>query len=377
MKAFLKELKNYPIIILFFSFLVIYFFLDLFTPDKAFDDLLNKPLAQKPAFSVEKLVSNVYTKDYEKYLKEQFALKNGWVTMKGRVESLMLKSENNGVIYGDDAYQFTKLYGFDPEQLGENVQAIYDFSVRHPDKVSFMLAPSSSLVLEDKLPTSTHYVDENGFTDDILSTLGETANIIDVRPTLLEHSDEYVYYRTDHHWTTLGAYYAYLEFIEPKGFTPFDLEANNPTEVADFYGTTYSKSLWHKTEPDILTYYDIDNPMQIFDAGKEPVTSTMYNKEKLETRDKYASFIYSNNAFSTIEGDGEGKILVIKDSYGNSLVPFLTANYAQIDVVDLRALKGNVETFITENEYDDILVLYNFQTFITEDPKVFYLNHKA
>ena len=100
----------------------------------------------------------------------------------------------------------------------------------------------------------------------------------------------------------------------------------------------------------------------------------LYETDKLSTRDKYAMFLYGNNGFSRIEGEGEGKVLVVKDSYANCFVPFLTADYAQIDVVDLRSLKGaTVDSLIAENSYDDVLVLYNFQSF-SSDTNLVLLN---
>ncbi|MEG2053653.1 MAG: DHHW family protein, partial [Oscillospiraceae bacterium] len=295
---------------------------------------------------------------------------------------MLLKTENNGIIYGKDGYQFSKMENIDEKKLARNIESVNNFAKRHKDKVSVMVAPSASLILQDKLPMGAPFADEETITNDIFKKLSPNAQVIDIRKAMYDKKDDYLFYRTDHHWTSDGAYLAYSEFAKAKGLTPFDTTAHKKVEVKDFCGTNYSKSLWYKTVTDTISYYDIDNKMQIFslDADKNIIDTkdvTMYNKKAFETRDKYAGFIYSNNALSRIQGNGKGKILVVKDSYANCFVPYLTENYAQIDVVDLRGLKGNVEFLIEENSYDDILLLYNFQSFtgVGADPEIFMLNY--
>ena len=379
MKNNFKAIIKYPIILLFFSFLLIYLLINIFTPDRITDDLLNKPLQQKPIFSLKALAENKYTKDYEEYLKDQFAYKSSLVSAKGMVENILLKTENNNVWLGNNGYQFTKILNINNEQLNKNINYVNKFASRHEGKVTFMVVPSSKMVLDNKMPKNAPYINENTYIDDINNSINDTSEVIDVRNTLLHSNNEYIFYKTDHHWTTLGAYYAYLEFANSKGFTPFNLDENKKIEVDNFYGTTYSKSLYYNTEPDVLTYYDLPNKMQImeFGADKKVISTknvTMYDEAKLETRDKYGIFLYSNNTYSRISGNGEGSILIVKDSYANCFIPFLTENYETIDVVDLRALRGSVDFLIQENNYNDVLLLYSFETFVTDAPGLVYLN---
>lgn len=384
MKQFLKELKNYPIVIIFFSFLLIYTVLDCCTPDVKFDEYSNSILTQRPTFSFSSLVNNKYTKEYEDYITDQFAFRHQWINIKSRIESMLLKRENNGVIYGKDHYQFTKMTAVDESKMLRSAEVVAEFSARHHGKVSLILAPSSSYILADKLPPAAPFADEGALTDKVFDAIGGSANIIDIRPTLLEHNDEYIYYRTDHHWTTDGAYLAYCDFAAAMGFTPFDTQSVEPVTVENFLGTTYSKSLWHNTVADEIKYYPLDNRMDIYTLDMDRnIESTqtvgLYDTAKFDVRDKYAAFLYSNNALSRIYGNGTGKVLVIKDSYANCFVPFLTANYEQIDVVDLRGLKSNVEFLIEQNDYDQILLLYSFQSFsgLGDDPNIYMLNYNV
>ncbi|MDO5603391.1 MAG: DHHW family protein [Oscillospiraceae bacterium] len=373
MKKNLKKLWHYPVVVLFFLLIFGYMFLDILTPDKAKDEYQNALLAQKPVFTLSSLLKNEYTVNYETYIKEQFAFRHEWIVLKSLIEEAQGKTENNGVVYGADGYQFNKFVRIEKEeQLENNTQALMAFSQRHPGKVSAMIVPSASLVLKDKLPAGAPFVDEGAYLDKLYGQLAPSCTVYDLRALFSAHQEEYLYYRTDHHWTTHGAYLAYTQLIAENGKTPVDEPSLTATDVPDFYGTNYSKSLRPFTQTDVITYYPpLDAEMTWYLPGGDGVyapakVTGLYDLSKLQERDKYAMFLYSNNAFSRIAGRGEGRILIIKDSYANCFVPFLTENYAQIDVIDLRSYNGNIDELIDENRYDSILALYNFQSFCSD-----------
>lgn len=369
MKETWKKLKAAPVVLLFFAFLFGFMILDMLWPKREYSELENRKLQQVPAFSSSALFSNQWTSDYGTYIQDQFAFRDSWIDLKSRAEYFLGKTENSEVIYGDDDMMFTKFYSL--ERYGDtwlrNAQAVEQFAARHPGKVSFMLTPSASLIYEDKLPANVPLADEDAYLDQIFASV-PSAEVYDLRDLFTEHKDEYIFYRTDHHWTTYGAWLAYSEFCDRNGLTPFDTENHEKVEIKDFYGTSYSKSRLWNAVPDTLTYYPLDNSMEIVVPGENSAASadgTMYNLSALEKRDKYSAFLWGNNGYSEIEGDGEGSILVVKDSYGNSFTPFLTANYAKIGVVDFRYRKANLEDLM--EQYDQALILYNFQSFYKDD----------
>lgn len=369
MKETWKKLKAAPVVLLFFAFLFGFMILDMLWPKREYSELENRKLQQVPAFSWSALFSNQWTSDYGTYIQDQFAFRDSWIDLKSRAEYFLGKTENSEVIYGDDDMMFTKFYSL--ERYGDtwlrNAQAVEQFAARHPGKVSFMLTPSASLIYEDKLPANVPLADEDAYLDQIFASV-PSAEVYDLRDLFTEHKDEYIFYRTDHHWTTYGAWLAYSEFCDRNGLTPFDTENHEKVEIKDFYGTSYSKSRLWNAVPDTLTYYPLDNSMEIVVPGENSAASadgTMYNLSALEKRDKYSAFLWGNNGYSEIEGDGEGSILVVKDSYGNSFTPFLTANYAKIGVVDFRYRKANLEDLM--EQYDQALILYNFQSFYKDD----------
>ena len=386
MREFLKKTKDYPITLVFFALLILLTVADLIYPDRESSELENKHLAQRPAFNMSSLVSNQWTSKYNEYVKEQVVGRDAWIDLHSRMETALLrKTQVGGMLIGKDAQLFTQMFNLteaEQAQLPKNVQAVSEFAQRHPGKVTFLLAPSASLIQADRLPAFAPMLDENAYTEDILAQVGQSAQVLDVRELFTQNKDEKLYYYTDHHWTTQGAYLAYTAFCQQQGLTPFDRDAHTELNAKGFYGTSYSAARYWASAPDTITYYDLNNPLTIYQTGADgsvapQETTGLYDLKKLDTRDKYAMFLHGNNGYSTIEGNGTGSILVIKDSYANCFIPFLTANYAKIGVVDLRNFKSIDPDALMEQEgYDQVLLLYNFQSF-KSDGNLVYLNRVA
>lgn len=367
---------------LFIFLLVGFSVLNLFWPKRDMSELENRKLAQFPAFSVKALLNGTWFGDLSEYVQDQVAFRDGLIDLESAFNNLVFaKTEEGGILLGKDGWMFTKLFDISDstqKQLDKNLQAVTSFASRHPGKVTFLLAPSASVIYPEMLPAGAPMVDENAMLNDIFAQVSSTADVIDMRPVFTQQKEQYLYYKTDHHWTTQGAYLAYEQFCQLKGLSPFDTNAYQAESVPGFYGTHYSATRRWNVQPDTITYYPLDNPMTIFDIGAETeytprTTESMINTEKFGTRDKYAAFLDGNNGYSVIEGNGEGSILVVKDSYANCFVPFLTANYEKIGVVDLRNFSYGLDSTIESEGYDQILILYNFQTFIA-DNRVVYMD---
>ena len=228
------------------------------------------------------------------------------------------------------------------------------------------------------IPGGVYEVNDAMLDDIFAQVQASGADVIDMRDDYRANKDQYLYFKTDHHWTPDGAYRAYQQFCTLKNLTPFDCNVYTKITVPDFYGTHYSATRRWNAQADSFSYYDLPNQMTVYkvngEADYEPVkTEGLMNLAKLDTRDKYGAFLDGNNGYSVIEGNGTGSILVVKDSYANSFIPYLTANYAKIGVVDFRGLAYGLDSTIEKEGYDQILILYNFQTFIS-DNKVIYLD---
>ena len=376
-------LIHYPVLILFSVFFVGMFLLDCVTPDRTVSELENTTLTQRPKVTAQILSSaglNRFFNDYTQYTKDQIPGRDAWISLQSFVETALLqKTQSGGVLLGAEGQMFDRTYGLvssEERTLPRNIAAVASLAARCPGKVYVMVAPAASSIYPERVPAHAPLLQEESYLSQIQAAVEQAGGVyLPLEDTLSAHKDEYIYYRTDHHWTTQGAYYAYSELCGALGLEPFDRAVHTAVDVPDFYGTFYSRARTWNAQPDTLTYYDLDNPLTIYTVTgpgmpTEGQTTGLYDLDKLDVYDKYAAFLHGNNGLSRVEGDGEGRILVIKDSYANSFVPFLTANYAQIDVVDLRNYNYGLDGLITENGYDQILVLYSFDSF-KSDPYLY------
>ena len=404
----MKKILQYPIAVLFALFISVFFLVDVFNSDRAFSEFENTSLAQKPAFSWSSFVDGSFGSKYVKYINEQFLGRDNWISMKAVADMGLGRIESHGVTYGDDHYLMEKLEIVEdqnyPANAGTNIvkQTALDrsngmvssFLQMYDQPITFSLVPNSYAILEDEVPTGFPGADQQAYTQQIYQTLREADDqleIVDFSDALSQHKDEYIYYRTDHHWTTLGAYYAYVAYCEQKGLTPVSLEELEENKVEDFYGTFYSKAKRPSQPADTITWYDVDVDEFAFVAnlqqdkqlaqlgevvqedGLELLrVDSMMDRRKFEVRDKYAAFMWGNSGYVKIKSSHnlnhqEGKtsrLLLFKDSYANSMIPYLTYNYDEIIVVDLRYMAKSTKELMQE-EFDDIFVMYNFSTYVS------------
>lgn len=369
----MKKLAPHILTVLFAACIWGFFVADLLLPDRAFSDLENRPLAQSPAISARSLISNTYTLKYEEYVNDQFVGRDRWITVKSLGESALGKLSNNGVVYGGEGQLFEEAIALDDAQLTRNMGFIRDFARRYEGSpIILTVVPNSYAVLEDRLPAGFPAIDQQGIIETWYRELSaEPLEVCDVLPALRAGAGDYIYYRTDHHWTTLGAELACRELADHLGRERMELAALEAHEVPQFYGTYYSKAKNWNALPDVITWYDVPVRSVTIDGA---AADGLYDHEMWDQRDKYAAFLRGNNGLTVIESDtpgARGRILIFKDSYGNCLAPLLTRSFSEIHVVDLRYY-NDVASLMGENQYDAIWVLYNFST-LTTDQNLFKL----
>lgn len=404
----MKKIFRYPMAILFSVFVMSVFLIDVCNKDKERSEFENTSLAQKPSFSWTAFSDGTFGNNYVKYINEQFLGRDQWITLKATADMALGRTEGHGVVYGKDHQLLEKLQVVEskPSNSGTNVveernlkrsvDIMKSFLQMYDQEITFSLVPNAYAVLEDKVPYAFPGINQEEETQRIYQELSQTdeqLTTIDFTEVLKEHQDEYIYYRTDHHWTTLGAYYAYTEYCREKGLTPVELSELEKHEVSDFYGTFYSKAKRPGQPSDTITWYDVPIDDFSFTAnllqdkelsqlgevveqdGEELLSvDTLMDERKFQTRDKYAAFTWGNPGYAKITSSHnlnhtEGKtsrLLIIKDSYANSMIPYLTYNYDEIVVVDLRYLSKSVKDLM-QQDFDDIFVMYNFSTFLTEN----------
>ena len=358
--------KNY----LLYSFIILVIVLtivSLIKNDKKFSELENRNLKTNVTFSIKKFLDGSFQEDYEEYINDQFPLRDKWISLKSINEYILGKIENNGIIYGSNGELFEKFNSLNEEKLKNNVEVINNFAEKYHDKVSLMIVPNSYEIYKENLPKGSPIIMQEEIINEIYDFSSFTNNI-DIMKELLDNKNSYIYYKTDHHWTTYGAYLAYCKFIDSINGNRVDFENFQEVELPNFYGTYYSKAKPFNIKADIMTYYDFNNLTMEIVGDK--VYDSIYDYSKESLRDKYSLFLYGNNPLTIIKNKdikNNKKILVIKDSFGNSLVPFLTQNYEEVHVIDLRHFSSKLTGYLEENDFEDILIVYNFINLATDN----------
>ena len=371
---------------IFAIFLLGMFTLDMFATGKEFSEMENRYLKQRPNFTIKGLMNNEYTKKYESFINDQFVFRDEWITLKSMSESALLKVENNGVAIGKDDYIFAKVTKANDELIQSNIEHFNTFLKTYEGKFTLGIIPNSYAILEDKFPLGYEHIiiDQQHYIDEITKYItGNDVTIMDTVGIMDEGKSGDIYYHTDHHWTTDGGwlmYEAYAKSNNPEYVSLSELQQYR-NQVEGFYGTYFSKAKNFDSPGDTLVWYDvpvtevtIDGKTTIKDSDDNDVPITgLYWHDKFDTRDKYSAFLYGNNGHTVIKSDNNlnkteetSKILIIKDSYTNSIAPFFTYSYDEVHLVDLRAMATPLSELIAKENFDEILTLYNYDTFENE-----------
>lgn len=239
-------------------------------------------------------------------------------------------------------------------------------------KVYDMIIPTSmAITLPESYSGSTNSSDQKKAIDYMYSIMAPNVNRVNVYDTLLNHKNEYIYFRTDHHWTALGAYYAYREFMGVKGAVPAELSAFTEYKFDGFLGSFYAESGQKPSlgnTPDYVMAYEPTQVQKIhtFTKSGEIDYSIVSDGNKLSAANKYLSFVCGDHPYGIITNpaitDGSS-CLVIKESFGNAMVSYLTQNYQNVYVVDYRYINqvfpGTIVQFVDERKIQDVIFVNN------------------
>lgn len=271
-------------------------------------------------------------------------------------------------VNGDTAYQ---LYFFNQQNSDSYVALINKFAsdVKGKANVYDMIVPLHyQIALSEDTVKKYNASDCKDAIDYMYSNLGDGVKSVDTLPYLIEHNDEYLYFRTDHHWTARGAYYAYLAFCEEKGIKPTSLDSYKRLQFDGFLGTFYANAKQPaamKSNPDYVEAFVPNgiNEEEVYDSNGNKIAeyAIVYTKaDKYDAGNKYLTFIGGDQPLTKIRNpkinDGSS-IVVVKESYGNAFVPFLVDSYEYVYVIDYRAWSGSLADFVTQNNIDDVLFL--------------------
>lgn len=354
--------------------MILFFLLNLVVSDKEKSEEESRMLATMPKLTWSSLTSGDFMAKYETYLADQFAGRNFWRSIKVGLSSLGGSREEEDILIGKDDYLLEKIVSPDQETLKENMEAIHLFANQYQDVPMYMLlVPNAANVMRDRLPSFAAVQDQNRMFAQVKRELGDTMEWLDAVEALNPHANEKIFYQTDHHWTSLGAFYTFSAVAEQM-----KIKADSASYFVSYpISTTFNGMLAAKSgcrlnvKEEIYIYVprDTDNDVVVNYVDEQRKTTSLFDASKLKTRDQYAVFLGENTSVVDIKtvSDSQRRLLLIKDSYANSFVSFLAPHFREIVLVDPRYYSGTIDEIMDTYRISDVLFLYSGNTFFQDN----------
>ncbi|MBE6993541.1 MAG: hypothetical protein E7423_02690 [Ruminococcaceae bacterium] len=328
------------------------------SPKRVYSDNENRYLAGRPALTLQSLFAGDFTRGFEDWVTDGFPLRDRWIALKSRLDLLAGRRDTGGVYVTKEGRMMEVFDEVDEARYEKNLDYLRQAKALYAelDRFDVMLIPTASHVLREQVGLPTPDVDQ-------ASLLERASDLLtyDALSALEAHRDEYIYYYTDHHWTSLGAWYVYALRDDALAQDAFVQEVL----TEDFLGTTFSRAGIYEKK-DAITAFAYGSPT-VEHNRSGAVTEGLYDRSYLSKKDKYSVFLGGNQALTVIRtGQEGGKLLLVKDSYANTYVQFLIPHYAEIHVVDLRSFAGSLRAYAREAGITEMTVLYNLKGFSEE-----------
>lgn len=395
-----EEMRKLSVLAVVIFFLMVYGItaVSVLGEEKGYSAVENRVLQKFPKISKKRIMNGKFQETYEVYLSDQFPARDAWIQVKSRVDRLAGKTESNHVYFGKKGYLLEKYTkdDFDRKQARKNVRALKAFveglqeekaagkGKEKKDKtadgvnVKVMMVPSKTKVYQEYLPAFAQSYDEDKLYGKLLEAFPEDV-LVPVEETLLAHREEMLYYRNDHHWTTLGAWYGYEAYLQACGELEEEAAGEERRKEAerkkqalktvstDFLGTTYSKVNMYTQKDEIAVYEPEGEFSVVYNLG-EKTEDTFYQWEFLKKKDQYSVFSGGNQGVLEITGGRKNgrTLMLVKDSFANCMVPFFMEDYEKIVVVDMRQLNVGLSGLVRMYQPTDVLVLYNLVQFMQD-----------
>ncbi len=362
--------------VLFCAILVMGLMSYIFVSPRAFSEKENRTLAGLPQLGTNSLGSGTFAGEFENYANDQFIWRDFAVSIKANLEKLSGKNENNGIYFAADNYLIEKPASTSTDIAKANIEAIKKVAGTGKYNVSLMLVPTAFEVLKDKLPEHTYTTIQRDVATLAKDTLdGSGAKFIDPTDELCTHKDEYIYFRNDHHQTAYGSYLAYKVWCDANGVEAYSEQDFAKKDLSgEFFGTTWSRSSVTDAVGDTVSIYEpkFDISYEVNYVVDNKTTDSMYEMSWIDKKDKYSVFFDGNHPIVTVNTSNKNgkKLAVFKDSYANSILPFLVNHYESVHVIDLRYYSMNPLMYLDTNGITEMLVLYNTANFVTDTNSV-------
>lgn len=355
--------------------------LHILTDDKSFSESENRVLASFPKLTVSSLADGSFMKDFETYLTDQFPFRDAVISAKTLADRILGKSEENGVYIGKEGYLFDSQTPYEQDRVNTISKAVKKFSSKYPNlETAFVLAPNSTYVYSDFLPEYLELEPQNKQIKSVRKQINSDNIFWPATASLLKKNADktQLYYKTDHHWTTRGAYSIFKELCVEWGFESSKKDIDKKFDFFEvsttFEGTLASTSGVHGTTDKIEICVPKNSQgtyIAYFESSGEK-TASLFFADKLKNKNQYEVFLggnYDKVIISTVS-PGNKSLLLIKDSYANCMIPMLTPYFSKIVVIDPRYLTDSLDSIIKENEFTHMLYLYNLNTLLEDSSLV-------
>ena len=373
-------------------FLLILFGFSIFfwvSPDRSFSEQENRSLQAFPSFSFEKLLSGKLSTEVNSYFSDQFPMRNTLVGWKGFFEIAAGKGENDGILLGENGQLARRRF----EIQTANGSILHDcdaYDHAHVQNAceginraaSALQVPFSVLLTGRNIDVAASDFDypaeiSDALLSDVQACLDPTVQTVETIPLLREKNEngETVYYRTDHHWTTLGAYYGYVETMRVLGMEDKILPVESferKTVSTSFYGSLWSAGGMKWVKPDSVEFWVLGNEDAFLVTADGKETEGLYSEKWLSKKDHYSAFLDGTHDVVTVErrdGEVRPKLLLLKDSFANSMAPFLAQHFdlVLLNLSSTRQDFTNVSALAEEYGADRVLLIYTLENVITAD----------
>ncbi len=346
--------------VIFTAFIFAVLALFLVLPKAEFSYNEKRNLSEKPELSVKNVFNGRFERDTEDYITDHFPFRDSFVALSSYFDLYTGRNGINGVYKCKDGYLINT--PVEDEYFDANIRTICEFANKTDADISVLIVPTAGSILTDKLPKNRMTYPDDGLIDGAYTKAEDCGmGVLDIRKTF-EKSDKEIYYKTDHHWTSYGAYLAYTELVNDA----YDISDFEIKSYDGFYGTTYSKSALWREKSDSIEIFDYTKnvSVKIYDGDSPEEYTDIFFYDYMDKPDKYPVFLDGNHAYTRVINHDipTGRLLIVKDSYANSLAPFLIRHYNTVDMVDLRYYTDRVSELLDKEDYDKILFVYGLST---------------
>lgn len=366
-----RDLRNKMLSVMFAAYILIFAIGSAIARDRSFSDMENRNLEQFPAFNAKTVLDGSFSERFEKYMSDQIIGKDLLVQLKVAENRLLNQSLINGVYFCEDDMLISD-YVNPYKQLTKNLGYVNEFAENHPELAcTWLLVPNACCIYEDKLPPYAGCYNQREVMAYIVGNTNENILAADCTQALKDLREEYIFYRTDHHWTMNGAYIGYTVLCGALGAEPVEKDRYEISVGSDkFLGTQYSKAPMFGQRADTLLLYHNPEGIYTVEYVEDRITTdSLYNYDALAVKDKYAVYLDGNHPLIKITSNASNqeKLLVVKDSYAHSLLPFLADSFGEIYVADLRYYHQSISELAREEGITRVVFINNLEFLSTDD----------